>query len=120
MTDDHSGRCPFGGDLRCELTMKPTTVPIPTGHWRASVLAILLLSLALSADAALRLWTGAGPNAFWSTPANWNPAGPPQSGDDLGFLAGMPRQDSTNDLTGRSFHSTIFNGAGADYTLFGN
>lgn len=100
--------------------MKPTILLTPTGGWRTPVLAILILSLVSSADAALRLWTGAGANALWSTPANWNPAGPPQNGDDLSFLGGFPRQVSTNDLVGRSFHSFIFNGAGADYTLFGN
>ncbi len=81
---------------------------------------VVWLSSGVGAWAALRLWTGAGPNAFWSTAANWNPAGPPLNGDDLGFLAGMARQTSTNDLAGRTFHSIIFNGAGANYTLFGN
>ena len=41
-------------------------------------------------------------------------------GDDLSFVVGFPRQTSTNDLAGRAFHSFIFNGAGADYKLFGN
>jgi hypothetical protein len=79
-----------------------------------------LLLAASTAHGALRLWTGAGPNALWSTAANWNPAGSPQDGDDLSFVAGFPRQTSTNDLAGRAFHSFIFNGAGANYTLFGN
>lgn len=83
-------------------------------------IALYFLCSAQPVGAALRLWTGAGPNDLWSTPANWNPAGAPQNGEDLGFLAGAPRQTSTNDLIGRTFHSFIFNGAGADYTLFGN
>src|SRR5215471_18708455 len=81
--------------------------------------AALLLSI-IPAQATLRLWTGAGPNGFWSTTSNWNPAGVPQDGDDLGFVAGMARQTNTNDLSGRTFHSFIFNGSGSSYTLFGN
>ena len=83
------------------------------------VLGALVLSVS-SGHAALRLWTGSGPNAFWSTSANWNPAGAPQNGDDLAFVAGMLRQTNTNDLSGRSFHSLIFNGTSSSYTLFGN
>lgn len=83
-------------------------------------ITLLLLATAPPAEAALRLWTGAGPNAFWSTPANWNPAGPPQNGDDLIFPAGAPRRTSTNDLTARTFGFVFFNGASSDFELRGN
>ncbi|HXJ73432.1 MAG TPA: hypothetical protein VNM37_11280, partial [Candidatus Dormibacteraeota bacterium] len=52
--------------------------------------------------------------------ANWNPAGAPQSGEDLAFPAGAPQRTSTNDLTGRTFGFILFNGPNSDYELFGN
>src|SRR5687768_9232559 len=100
--------------------MKPSILQTPTGNWRTPVVAILLLSLLPSANAALRLWTGAGPNAFWSTAANWNPSGAPQNGEDLIFPAGALRRTSTNNLTARTFGFIFFNGASSDYELHGN
>src|SRR5580765_270214 len=109
--------------------MKSTTNQISKNHSllsqtmtaSAQVYLILgaLMLLGPAALGALRLWTGAGADAYWSTAANWNPAGAPQNGDDLGFTAGMPRQTSTNDLAGRQFNSLIFSGATNSYTLFG-
>ena len=100
----------------CILSPRPGALRALAGFF----LALLFGGAALPAEAALRLWTGAGSNAFWSTPANWNPAGPPQNGDDLIFPAGAPRRTSTNDLTARTFGFVFFNGASSDYELHGN
>ncbi len=72
------------------------------------------------ANAAARLWIGAGPNGLWSTAANWNPAGAPQNGDSLTFPIGNPFtvRSMVNDLANLTFDTLSFTGAG--YTLDGN
>lgn len=96
--------------------------PLPAARQGAGLCLALLLLVAGTGPsaAALRLWTGAGANGYWSTPANWNPAGAPQSGDDLAFPAGAPRQANTNDLTGLALNSLVFGAGAANYALSGN
>ena len=67
-----------------------------------------------------RLWTGGGANANWSTAANWNPADPPQNGDDLEFVDGAAGQSNNNDISGGLFRTLIFTGSDSTYTLSGN
>ena len=48
--------------------------------------ALLVLSLLMGGAAEAQFqWTGAGGNNNWSTPGNWNPAGPPTGGADVTF-----------------------------------
>ena len=100
--------------------MNSVVIPSRSGWFQTWVFLGLFWCGVSSSQAALRLWTGSGANALWSTTANWNPAGVPQDGDDLFFPAGSARQTSTNDLAGRAFHSFVFNGASSSYRLWGN
>jgi len=72
-----------------------------------------------SSFAALRQWTGAGPNAFWSTASNWSPVGAPQPGDALVFPDSAARQTSTNDLVGLVLGEVSFVGNGGSFNLHG-
>lgn len=90
---------------------------------RSPLLPLLPAALCLfppSTFAILRVWTGSGADANWSTAANWNPVGVPQDGDDLAFVDGYPRQSNNNDLVGRRFNSFIFTGTTSAYILGGN
>jgi hypothetical protein len=74
------------------------------------------LILANDAWAQTRTWVGgSGPN--WSTPTNWNPAGPPVTGNTLVFPPG-PNTTSVNDLSALSINAMTISGSG--YTISGN
>jgi autotransporter-associated beta strand protein len=73
-----------------------------------------------SAFALVRIWTGGGADANWSTDGNWSPVGAPASGDDLVFVDGAGRQSNFNDLAGRELSSITFSGTNSTYTLSGN
>src|SRR3974377_1456211 len=66
-----------------------------------------------------RVWTGAGANAFWSTPQNWSGGVAPQSGDALAFPPGALQLVNTNDFTTNTFFQALTLG-GANYQLNGN
>ena len=72
--------------------MKYRIVSNRAAGFRVLVDLVLFLAAAWPAHAALRTWTGAGANAFWSTPSNWSPSGAPQNGEDLLFPANAPRR----------------------------
>lgn len=81
------------------------------------VLVILFVTPQKCLHAALRTWTGGGPNAYWTTPANWGGSAP-SLGDDLVFPAGASRLVNTNDFdTGTVFGSIIF--SGSNYVIRG-
>jgi fibronectin-binding autotransporter adhesin len=66
-----------------------------------------------------RTWSGAGTNAFWSTPANWIGGVIPSPGDNLLFPGSAARVVNTNDLV----PGTVFNFitlSNLNYTLRGN
>ncbi|MDY3563725.1 autotransporter-associated beta strand repeat-containing protein [Gemmata sp. JC673] len=63
-------------------------------------------------------WTGLGGDSNWSTAANWDANQAPTGGENLVFPAGAARLTNTNDLSGKSFHSIAFGGAG--YAITGN
>jgi fibronectin-binding autotransporter adhesin len=63
------------------------------------------------------VWTGNGPDDFWSDAANWK-GGVPQSGDDLEFPAGAQQTSNQNDLGPTTFGTISFTGAG--YDIFGS
>jgi autotransporter-associated beta strand protein len=67
-------------------------------------------------------WTGAGPDANWSTGANWlggvAPSGSSASLDDLVFGPGAVSFTTTNDLTGATFNSIAI--SASNYSLGGN
>ncbi|HEY1190221.1 MAG TPA: autotransporter-associated beta strand repeat-containing protein, partial [Gemmata sp.] len=72
----------------------------------------------LTVTAVTSTWTGLGGDSFWSTAANWDTNAAPAGGEDLVFAAGAARLTNTNDLSGKSFRSVTFGGAG--YTVTGN
>ncbi len=83
------------------------------------VVAVLLilphavLGPAQTAQAApSHLWIGMN-NGNWLSSSNWNPAGPPQNGDSLGFQSGL----SNNDINGLSLLGI---GIGGNASLIGN
>jgi autotransporter-associated beta strand protein len=77
-----------------------------------------VMGAATSAAAATRTWDGGAADAFWQSPANWAPDGPPSPGDDLVFPAGVVDTATTNNFpAGTKFGSITF---GAAYTVDGN
>ena len=98
-----------------------------SGATRAIVAALLALfaATALSLIGArpasastLRYWTGAGADAKWTNPANWE-GGAPVAGDQLVFGEGAARLSNVNNFpVDTSFDSIIFHGTG--YNLTGN
>jgi len=80
-------------------------------------LAIVLLLLAASANAATKTWTGAVNNR-WSVGGNWSGGVPPVNGDALVF--GGANTNLQNDIAGTlAVDSMTFTG-GVDYSLDGN
>jgi len=68
---------------------------------------------------AARVWNGGGPNANWSTAANWAGGVAPTAGDVLVFPSGASRSANLNDFTpGTSFGSILI--SGNNYSLSGN
>jgi len=103
-------------------------VPRSTHSARAPRLLLALLCAAAALCAAssataaggglTRTWTGAGANANWTNPANWNP-GAPTPGDRLVFPVVAARKTNTNDFpAGTAFKDIRFEGSG--YVLNGN
>jgi autotransporter-associated beta strand protein len=105
--------------------MNRRIVPSRINGFRALAKTILLgLVLAGAADwlaplarAELRLWRGSA-NAFWSEPANWDPAGVPRNGDELSFDRDESNRSMINDLTDLRIQSLSF--GSENYELSGN
>ena len=79
---------------------------------------LVLLCLALPAQAAVHVWTGAASDRF-SDAGNWRGGSP--AGDaaaELSFPAGVARLAATNDLQGLTVRDISFSGAG--YVISGN
>jgi fibronectin-binding autotransporter adhesin len=88
--------------------------------WRTNRLAwlvTLLCGLPTAAQALVQIWTGAV-NGNWSEGGNWQSGSPPSDLDDLVFPAGEARDDTTNNLAGRTFNSITF--SRGRYELYGN
>ena len=83
----------------------------------APILAALL-SLASIAQAADKVWTGAGATRFISDGANWQDGIAPATGDRL-FFPYVAQGYVQNDIAGASFDSLTFSGNDSVYTLYG-
>ncbi|MGB5014500.1 MAG: FG-GAP-like repeat-containing protein [Pyrinomonadaceae bacterium] len=86
---------------------------------RSLLLFLLLTVPVLSANAAIKTWTGAGADANWGTSANWSPAGSPVANDDLVFPAAAPQQSNNNNTTLFTTYRSITI-EGGTYTIGGN
>lgn len=80
--------------------------------------ATLLLVTAQTLPAAVRTWTGAGPDGNWSTAANWQASMGPGAGDDLVFPAGAAGTVNTNNFGSATWFNSIT--VGASYILGGS
>ncbi len=57
-------------------------------------------------------WTGAGPNAFWSTSANWSGDNrPPANGETAVFPLNAARRTNTNDQPGLILDAIVWDGS---------
>jgi autotransporter-associated beta strand protein len=93
--------------------------PPRTQFIRNLVLVKLLMILLGSLNAyggIQRYWVGTAGNANWSNPANWAPAGVPQTGDALDFTNTTPSY-VTNDIVGLSVSYLYFY---SGFTVVGN
>lgn len=87
----------------------------PEGTLLASGNAVFKLSyhggdgndVTLTVSSLARTWTGGGGSNLWSNPANWSPAGVPQTDDVLVFDAGSGALDVVDDLPGGTSFSAI-------------
>ncbi|MFN4257798.1 MAG: autotransporter-associated beta strand repeat-containing protein, partial [Gemmataceae bacterium] len=87
-------------------------------HRRRSTLRLQMETLEERLAPAVRIWSGAGADAFWSNPQNWVGNVAPTAGDDLIFGAAA-QTVSTNDLAaGTVFNSIQFTTDG--YNVTGN
>jgi hypothetical protein len=103
-------------ELNTDVIMKHCLLAPGAGGSRALIWAPIWATTALfitQLHAASLTWTGAGANAFWSTPGNWSPAGPPANGDTLTFPDTASRKDNTNDLLNLRVQSVRFTGGPA-------
>jgi len=85
----------------------------------AGYLYAVMLLIAIPAVVGARTLTWTGNASFynrWSEPDNWNPSGPPATGDTLVFPAGF---SPDNDMANLQVHSIQFTGNGSTY-LSGN
>ncbi len=111
------------------------TTPWPQAGSRCSWAKIVFLRLwltsalcclALSANAATRSWTRPGGTNLWlwSDPANWDPHGLPQNGEDLWFSdplsADLLMNNDLPNLTVRSLGFAIADIGDASVHLYGN
>lgn len=89
---------------------------------RFTILVVLfaaaLLSLGSTAQAADKVWTGAGATRFVSDGANWQDGTAPGPGDRL-FFPHVAQTLVENDVAGASFDSFTFSGDGSVYGLYG-
>src|SRR5262245_47938719 len=67
-------------------------------RWNRTRLQLAVLEDRISP--AVRVWTGLGADANWSTPANWAGAVAPQADDNLVFGAGGLQHTNVNDFAG--------------------
>lgn len=78
----------------------------------------MALGVALNSPAGIRVWTGGGADANWSTAANWG-GNPIAAGDDLIFPSQATQLDNNNDLpSDTAFSSITLSGSG--YVIHGN
>jgi uncharacterized repeat protein (TIGR01451 family) len=82
-----------------------------------ALLFVLVANGGVAQAATSRTWIG-GSGANWSTPANWNPSGPPANGDALNFPASAGTMATNNDIAALDVVSIEF--AGGGYTVSGN
>src|SRR5262245_20044119 len=76
---------------------------------------------AVTQSLASLTWIGQAGNGNWSSPGNWNPAGPPAAGDSISFpanLVSLATRTTNNDLTNVNLASVSIDGDG--YTVGGN
>jgi autotransporter-associated beta strand protein len=82
------------------------------------VWVVLIAAVPAPVAAATRTWDAGGPNANWTTAANWQGDVAPVAGDTLVFPAGVVELPTTNDFPdGTEFVSLTF---GKSYVLDGN
>ncbi len=93
------------------------TLPIRV-HARAALLATIFLMDFSTAEAAIRVWTGNGAGANWSTQENWVENAPPRSGDRVVFLNRTNRVYNVADIVGLRLESMLI--LGGDYVIAGN
>ncbi len=100
--------------------MKDLALPAHPAECRLGLAAILIAwGLCSTAQAALRTWSGLGPDSKWTTATNWVGGVAPSVGDDLLFPTNALSLNSSNDFpAGTTFNSLIFSGGG--YSLSGN
>src|SRR5262245_48351980 len=105
---------------RCVKCMKiQNKAPIPaarnlarkhSGKNQMPAIAMAVLCLTTPAWAITRSWTHAS-SQYWSDPANWNPEGVPQNGDDLSFFDTfiiLGPSPMVNDMTDLVVHNMWF------------
>jgi len=63
------------------------------------------------ASGLARIWTGAGPDAFWTTALDWSGQTPPGLGDDVLFPVNAPRRANTNELRSLLLNSVTWEGS---------
>ena len=89
------------------------------GMKRFQVCILILIAFSSSVLGATRVWSGAGGDNNWQTPANWVGGVAPSPGDDLIFPANAAQFSTNNNfffLT--TFRSITFEGG--NYTVSGN
>jgi autotransporter-associated beta strand protein len=82
----------------------------------SALIATLLAANLIPLHAANRTWSGAGPDAKWSTPANWGGTAPVSA--DVLIFNGMTGLSNTNDLTNLTLGGLRFQSGG--FQLYGN
>src|SRR5688572_3802491 len=86
--------------------------------WALIGLILTVAAAPAPVAAATRTWDAGGPNANWTTAANWQGDVLPVAGDTLVFPAGVLELPTTNDFPdGTEFASLTF---GKSYALDGN
>jgi len=68
-------------DAHSPVFASPTTNKLP--QLAVATVLALILTIASSATAAQKLWTGTAGDMLWSTAGNWSPAGMPGIGDTV-------------------------------------
>lgn len=81
--------------------------------------AVVLTVVEVPATGITKVWSGAGADGNWSTPANWVGNIAPVQGDDLVFASGVARYTNANNFSpGWSFNSIVF--SGSNYVITGS
>src|SRR3954470_11083593 len=86
---------------------------------RVAVFGAAVSGVVPTAAFADGVWTGAGPDANWSTPQNWDNNRPPAAGASLTFPGGSARPISFNDLPAQTYSRVTLSGW-PEHTIEGN